>query len=286
MNVKRDTIKQRLKHKEDLFLRHVFAMLAKMAKADLKVDAWEAHAAERAFDVFPRAAARRRFCVRVFNESKRARKSLFLLAYEFSSGLAGPEDCLAVYNLLWDIACSTGVLKGIHKSLLMGICKYLNLPNSYFDIFYRRRQNSFREWTTIDEQREAERRAREKQAQEEQRRTQERQAQEERQRRARERRAEKERQEQEEWRRRAGESGRSTEREGQSRYLAREYAILGCSPAADNDSVRRAYRNAAKKFHPDMLRAQGYTEQQIQEANKTMAKINSAWASIRCARGL
>ena len=55
-----DEIKRRIKHREDMFLRRLFGMLAKMAKADQKVDAWEVHAAEKAFEKFPRAAARRR----------------------------------------------------------------------------------------------------------------------------------------------------------------------------------------------------------------------------------
>ena len=44
-----DDIKKRLKQREDMFLRRLFGMLAKMAKADGKVDAWETHAAEGAF---------------------------------------------------------------------------------------------------------------------------------------------------------------------------------------------------------------------------------------------
>ena len=35
-----DDIKKRLKQREDMFLRRLFGMLAKIAKADGKVDAW------------------------------------------------------------------------------------------------------------------------------------------------------------------------------------------------------------------------------------------------------
>ena len=95
-----DDIKKRLRQREDMFLRRLFGMLAKMAKADGKVDAWETHAAEGAFARFPRAAARRKFCVRVFNESKRSRISLYRQAWEFSNKYASAADCLAVYELL------------------------------------------------------------------------------------------------------------------------------------------------------------------------------------------
>ena len=37
-----DDIKKRVKQREDMFLRRLFGMLAKMAKADGKVDAWDA----------------------------------------------------------------------------------------------------------------------------------------------------------------------------------------------------------------------------------------------------
>ena len=146
-----DTIKKRLKQREDMFLRRLFGMLAKMAKADGKVDAWETHAAEGAFSRFPRAAARRKFCVRVFNESKRSRISLYRQAWEFSNKYASAADCLAVYELLWDIACATGLLKAVHKDNLKGICKYLNLPEAYFNIYFRKRSGTFREWTYSDQ---------------------------------------------------------------------------------------------------------------------------------------
>ena len=36
-----NNIKKRMKQREDMFLRRLFGMLAKMAKADGKVDAWD-----------------------------------------------------------------------------------------------------------------------------------------------------------------------------------------------------------------------------------------------------
>ena len=99
-------IKKRLRQREDM--RRRFGMLAKMAKADGKVNAWKTHAAEGAFARFPRAAARRKFCVRVFNELKKSRISLYRQAWEFSNKYASQADCLAVYELLWDISCAMG----------------------------------------------------------------------------------------------------------------------------------------------------------------------------------
>ena len=89
-----DSFGKRVRHREDMFLRRLFGILAKMAKADGKVDAWETHAAEAAFAHWPRAAARRKFCVRLFNEAKDGRIPLYRLAWEFANKWATQEDCL------------------------------------------------------------------------------------------------------------------------------------------------------------------------------------------------
>ena len=140
-----ENIKRRIKRREDMFLRRLFGILAKMAKADGKVDAWETHAAEGAFARFPRADARRKFCAGVFNTAKNGRTSLERLAAEFAANWAKPEDCLAVYELLWDIACAKGVLNPAHKEILRTVCVSLKLPEPYFGIFYRKRRSTFRE---------------------------------------------------------------------------------------------------------------------------------------------
>ena len=246
-----DDIKKWLKRREDMFLRRLMGMLGKMAKADGKIDAWETHAAEGAFARFPRAAARRKFCVRVFNESKRARLSLYRQAWEFSHKWASPEDCLAVYELLWDVSCATGVLKPIHKDNLRGVCKYLNLPDSYFSIYFRKRSGTFREWTSGEQAQHDEfRRATQGQGSERSRR-------------------------------------RSPPPPPRPKTaLQRAYDVIGCSSTDDDAAVRRAYRLAAKKCHPDVLRAAGASEGRIAVATEQMARINDAWDTICKARGM
>lgn len=81
--MKNNSIGKRIKHREDMFLRQLFGLLARMAKIDGKVDTWEAHAAEGAFARFLRAMARRKFCVAVFNSAKNGRTPLGRLAAEF-----------------------------------------------------------------------------------------------------------------------------------------------------------------------------------------------------------
>ena len=289
----RDTgdIKRRVKHREDMFLRRLFGMFAKMAKSDQKVDAWEAHAAEKAFDKFPRAAARRKFCVRVFNEARNSRISLAKMAWDFANKWARPEECLKAYEVLWEIACAPVVLKPPHKANLEFVCRYLNLPKEYFGIFYRRRAGTFRERSQQGErmaQEEAMRREAAKRAEAE--------------RRAEERR-------QREARRRQEEAGREeartrgyhkrmwdwfhahfndSQREPPRKVspLQAEYDLLECQPDATDEAARRAYRTAAKKYYPDILRAGVMPEVEVRKASAMMAKVNEAWEKIRKERGI
>ena len=247
-----DSIRKRVKRREDMFLRRLFGILARMAKVDGKVDAWETHAAEGAFAHFPRALARRKFCVSVFNSSKNGRTPLCRLAAEFEREWAKPEECLALYELLWDVACAKGVLKPSHKNALRDLCVPLGLPPNYFMFFYRRRSASFREVEEEEPRREGG--------------------------------AQKGR--------KSSGQGKKTERGKESDQrrqapppppktpLQDAYEILGCRSSDSNDVLRRAYRNAATRHHPDMLRARGCSEYQVREASEMMSRINAAWEVI------
>jgi len=58
--------------------------------------------------------------------------------------------------------------------------------------------------------------------------------------------------------------------------LAEAYALLGLKAGAGMDEVKRAYREKAKKYHPDALRAQGLPEEMIRRGTEMMAKVNAA----------
>ena len=249
--VKKDSINKRVRHREDMFLRRLFGILARMAKIDGKVDAWEAHAAEGAFARFPRAMARRKFCVSVFNSAKNGRTSLQALASEFEKEWAKPEDCLAVYELLWDIACAKGVLKPSQKNALKDLCVPLGLPPNYFTFFYRRRSASFREVEEDEPRRDGGPRKSRKSSQQ----------------------------------RRKTEQGRQSEQRRPpppppKTPLQEAYELLGCRSSDPDDVLRRAYRAAAKRHHPDLMRARGCPERQVREAAEMMSRINAAWEVI------
>lgn len=80
-------------------------------------------------------------------------------------------------------------------------------------------------------------------------------------------------------------SARSHERAAPRRdSLAEAYATLGVPQTATDAEVRRAYREKAKQYHPDRLRAQGLPDGMIAKANERMAALNAAFAAIKEAR--
>jgi DnaJ like chaperone protein len=63
------------------------------------------------------------------------------------------------------------------------------------------------------------------------------------------------------------------------------YAILGVPHDADEEAIKRAYRDLVRENHPDRLVAQGMPQEFVELANEKLATINQAYAKIRKARG-
>ena len=58
------------------------------------------------------------------------------------------------------------------------------------------------------------------------------------------------------------------------------YKVLGVSPSASDDEIKEAYRNLAKKYHPDQ-----YAESPLKElADEKMKEINEAYDQITAQR--
>lgn len=64
------------------------------------------------------------------------------------------------------------------------------------------------------------------------------------------------------------------------------YDLLGCRRGDSDETVRRAYREKAKRLHPDLLRQRGLSDELMRDANEQMARVNAAWDEIRRERGL
>ena len=59
------------------------------------------------------------------------------------------------------------------------------------------------------------------------------------------------------------------------------YEVLGVDKSDTLEKISSVYRELAKKYHPDILRAKGLSEDKLDEANRYMAKINAAWEEIK-----
>lgn len=62
------------------------------------------------------------------------------------------------------------------------------------------------------------------------------------------------------------------------------YKILEVSPDATDDEVKKAYRKAAMKYHPDKVSHLG--EDVRKKAEEQFAKVNQAYDKIKAARGM
>ncbi len=64
------------------------------------------------------------------------------------------------------------------------------------------------------------------------------------------------------------------------------YKVLGVSPEASDDEVKRAWRKAVAECHPDLHFAHGLPHEAMAILNDRMASLNSAWEAVRSERGL
>jgi DnaJ like chaperone protein len=71
----------------------------------------------------------------------------------------------------------------------------------------------------------------------------------------------------------------------QAPSLADAFALLGLSPSAAPEEIRRAYRRLLSQHHPDKLVAKGLPEEMMRIAAERTREIRQAYEQIRQARG-
>jgi DnaJ like chaperone protein len=64
------------------------------------------------------------------------------------------------------------------------------------------------------------------------------------------------------------------------------YTLLGIAKEVSNDEVKKAYRALVKQYHPDIVKAQGASEDYIQAATAKVQEINAAYEMIKKQRGI
>jgi DnaJ like chaperone protein len=217
---------------QSAYLRLLSAMIAKLAKADGRIEASEIQAAEKAFDRLGFIDIQKQLCILAFRNALNESYSIDYYASEMVGLGFSLEMRMVAYEILWEIACADGVLAAEEKIILEGMEKWLILTSGTFRHFFRQRvRQSNDEWDYDNYQRRRDSRS-------------------------------------------------------QQNPLANEYEELGCNDFATDEELRNAYRNLAKKLHPDVLRAQGMPESLMGKANERMARINVAWDKISKARGI
>lgn len=116
----------------------LFALAAKVAKADGHVDATEVRVAERLFGRFGIKDSERQLYVNAFNDAVKSSDSIYSYAQTVARQFP-VEIRLFLYELLWDVACADGMIVDSELSLLRQLCEYLGVGyDSYTTNFHRR----------------------------------------------------------------------------------------------------------------------------------------------------
>ena len=244
------------------FLSSLAALLAKMAKADGVVTSEEIGKVSSIWNKLGLNHEQAEYCARSFQIAQNDGVSIQRYVQEFVATRFGVDAREFLYDLMWDVACADGILHKREKSLLEELPNELGLPTDSFDVYYRR--YVLNGMLAKDEEVEARKRAAREKEEE-----------------SRKRKAA-----QEEYRRRAEEDARRR-RERASRDVAvprdidSAYALFGCAPSTPTDILKKAYRTAAMRWHPDRLRSEGVPQELIEKANGKMAAYNSAWDIIK-----
>lgn len=133
------------REREERWLSCLFSAAAKLAKADGIVDESEVRVVEQLFTRYSIPVTKRDQYRKVFNQAIQRPSGIYADADFIANNTTEPEACVFFYELLWDIACADGILTPEEKEILRVICQNLKLPSSYFDINYRRREETFTE---------------------------------------------------------------------------------------------------------------------------------------------
>lgn len=64
------------------------------------------------------------------------------------------------------------------------------------------------------------------------------------------------------------------------------YAILGLTPEASDDEVKKAFRAKVMEYHPDKIVSKGLPEEFLKFAEEKFKEVNQAYDKIKEARGL
>lgn len=64
------------------------------------------------------------------------------------------------------------------------------------------------------------------------------------------------------------------------------FSVLGLTPEATDETIRRTYRQLVHEYHPDRIVAQGMPQEFVEYAGERFQEIQKAWETIRRERSL
>jgi DnaJ like chaperone protein len=195
------------------------ALVAKIAKADGKVDSLEAELVGIMFDdissVFPQPQKTREILKRIFNEEKERLDDLEHIAHQLASAIKRDKAKQHQFmGFLIQLAFVDGEVSKNEDELLQRIAQALEFdPNAYHAIFDQFEQmiKNIHPQENIEE----------------------------------------------------------------------AYKILGVNEEDDMDTIKKAYRKLVREYHPDIIKAQGKSDEYLKDATAKTQEINQAYELIK-----
>lgn len=122
-----------------VYIKLLSGMMAKMAKADGRIDETEIQATEKMFERLGFTSLERQICIHSFRDAIIDSRTLVHFAKEMVDLGFSYEMRLLCYEMLWTIACADGCLASSEKEMLKGLEGWLNLMSGTFGRYYRQR---------------------------------------------------------------------------------------------------------------------------------------------------
>lgn len=199
---------------QGLFLNSLFAMLAKMAKADGVISKEEIDAVTRFISTIRLNSKDKKTAINAFRNASSDERSIYQYASQYRK-IASVEMRSVVYAVLWDVAHSDGVLHEKEEEILRKIPEYLGLNDS---VYYQYKDRVHHQ------------------------------------------------------------------NDGNRGDINKSYKVLGCNKDSSDKEIKRAYRRAIAKHHPDKIQSQGLPKEFMDFANEQSKKINKAYEVIKKSR--
>ena len=134
------------RRRDFIFCASAAAMLAKMAKADGRVSREEIASVEQAFRRLGFTPEAREIAIDVFRKAKDDAHTIYEYAGEFAASVSSVEIREIFYELLWDLACSDGVVGSAELEILRRIPVALSIRPQWFSLFASERLAGSQSW--------------------------------------------------------------------------------------------------------------------------------------------